>query len=379
MMSTRLLRSVIATAMVASFGIPLSAQQTIGISMTYTGYTFDEGLGADAAQLFMVPLAVRFPVGSSLTVDVYSAWAQGKVERGDTEFTLQGVVDTRVKLSYKMSQWGLFSLGVTLPTGNSTHNAEEAVVAAVLSTDLLGFREATWGTGFAITPALATAVRAGGFGIGIAGAYSARGEFEPSTDLDLRYQPGNESRIRVGIDRNIGTSTFTAGLTFMTYEQDLADGRNLFQAGNRMRADATYMFRAGAGVWTLYAADLWRKNGDLTLSIVDDVGSVLGDTLITTAKQNLFVAGIVGTISVGGSYIFRPHIDFKYQSREEADGGDVGSGWIVGAGGDFPVRLFGGYDFFPKARVLFGSILDPLGESASVLGAEFSATVRWGF
>ena len=378
-MSTRFFRSAFAAVLVTAVALPLAAQQTIGISTDYMGYTFDEGLGADAVQLFMVPLAVRFPVASRLTVDVYSAWAQGKVERGDTEFTLQGVVDTRVKVSYEVSPFALVSVGVSLPTGNSTHSAEEAVVASVLSADLLGFREATWGTGFSVTPALATAIRAGGFGIGLAGAYSARGEFEPSTDLDLRYQPGNESRLRVGIDRNIGNSTFTAGLTFMTYEQDLADGRNLFQAGNRMRFDATYMFRAGAGVWTLYAADLWRKNGDLTLSIVDDVNTVLGDTTITTAKQNLLIAGVVGTISVGGSYIFRPHIDFKYQAREEADGRDEGSGWVVAAGGDFPVRLFGKYDFFPKARVLYGSIRDPLGEMANLMGAEFSATVRWGF
>jgi len=372
-------RPIAAVAMLAALALPVSAQQTIGVSMDYVGYSFDEGLGADAAQLLMVPLAVRFPVGSSLTVDLYSAWAQGKIERDDTEFTLQGVVDTRLKLSYQMSNWALLSVGVSLPTGNSNHDAEEAIVSSVLATDLLGFREATWGTGFSVTPALATAVRAGGFGIGIAGAYSARSEFEPAADLDLRYQPGNESRVRVGIDRNIGTSTFTAGLTFMTYAEDLADGQNLFQAGNRMRADATYMFRAGAGVWTVYAADLWRENGGLTLSIVNDVGAQLGDTLITTAKQNLLVAGIVGTVGVGGSYIFRPHVDFKYQSREEPDGRDEGSGWILGAGGDFPIRLFGGYDFFPKVRVLFGSIKDPSGQGTSLMGAELSGTVRWGF
>ena len=134
-----------------------------------------------------------------------------------------------------------------------------------------------------------------------------------------------------------------------------------------------------AGVWTVYAADLWRANGDLTLRIVDDVGSVVGDTTLTTAKQNLFIGGVVGTVNVGGSYIFRPQIDFKWQTREEVDGGDEGSGWILGAGGDFPVRLFGAYDFFPKARVLYGAIRDLVGVSHNVVGAEFSATVRWGF
>ena len=127
-------RFVVAVAMVTALAFPLSAQQTIGISMDYMGYSFDEGLGADAAQLLLVPLAVRFPVGANITVDLYSAWAQGKVEQGDTEFTLQGVVDTEVKVSYQMSNWGLLSVGLGLPTGNSTHDAEEAVVSAILAT-----------------------------------------------------------------------------------------------------------------------------------------------------------------------------------------------------------------------------------------------------
>lgn len=326
----------------------------------------------------MVPLAVRFPVSDAFSVDVYGAWAQGKVEREDQAFTLQGVVDTRVKVSYQATPWALLGLGVTLPTGKNAHTSEEAVVASVLSTDLLGFRESTWGTGFQITSSVATAVRAGDFGVGLAGAYSVNGDFEPSVEGDLRYQPGNESRVRIGIDRNIGTNTFTAGATFMTYAHDQADGINLFQSGNRMRFDATYAFRAAAGVWTVYVADLWRENGDLTLSLVDDQGAALGDTLLVTPSQNLLVAGFVGAVGIG-AYQFRPQVDFKVQRRRESDGRDEGSGWLIAAGGDLPVRVLGAYDLFPRARVLFGSMKDPTGVGRGILGAELSATVRWGF
>lgn len=249
----------------------------------------------------------------------------------------------------------------------------------MLSTDLLGFREATWGTGAQVTTSVATAMRAGQFGVGVAAAYSVNGEFEPTSGATLKYQPGNEARIRVGIDRNIGTNTFTAGATFMAYAHDQADGNNLFQAGNRLRFDAAYAFRAGAGVWTLYAADLWRENGDLTLSIVNDVGAHVADSTIVTASQNLLVAGVAGVIQVAGAYQLRPMIDLKLQTRNESDGSDVGSGWLIAAGGDFPLRLFGAYDFFPKARVLYGSIVDPTGTGRGVIGAEFTGTLRWGF
>ena len=377
----RTVRTAFAAAVVAGMmALPASAQNsTIGIGSNYTGYTFDSGLGADAAQLFMVPVAVRFPISDAIALDLSTAWAQGDIERDNERYTMSGVTDTRLKLSYSVTPWALLSFGAGLPTGNSTHTGEEAIVASVLATDLLGFREATWGSGMAFTSALATAARVGGWGVGFAGAYSLRGEFEPSTDLDLSYRPGNETRVRIGLDRNIGTNTLTFGATFRQYEADQADGINLFQAGNRMRFDATYAFRAGSGVWTLYAADVIRETGDLTLSIVDNLGAIVGDTAIATAKQNMVVAGVMGSIQVGGGFVFRPHIDFKSQTRTEADGSEPGSGWMLAMGGDLPMRLFGGYDFFPKARILYGSIKDATGAGVNVIGAEFSGTVRWIF
>jgi len=366
----------LATAVMAS---AVSAQITIGIGTDYVGYTFGEGLGATAAQLLMVPVALRLPLGDAIALDVAASWAQGKIERDNTTFSLQGPTDVRLKLSWSATPWALVSFGASLPTGNSMHDGEEAIVASVLATDLLGFRESTLGTGASLTSAVATAARVGGWGAGVAGAYSVRGEFEPSADQDLTYQPGNETRVRLGFDRNIGNSTFTMGGTVMDYSSDLANSRNLFQAGRRMSFDATYAFRAGAGVWTIYAADMIRENGDLTLSIVDDLGSIVADTAITTAKQNLMVAGFVGSIGVGSGFVFRPHIDFKMQNRTEPDGGDEGSGWMLSAGGDFPVRVFGGYDFFPKARLLYGSITNGAGDGINVIGAEFTATVRWAF
>ena len=366
----------LATAVMAS---AVSAQITIGIGTDYVGYTFGEGLGATAAQLLMVPVALRLPLGDAIALDVAASWAQGKIERDNTTFSLQGPTDVRLKLSWSATPWALVSFGASLPTGNSMHDGEEAIVASVLATDLLGFRESTLGTGASLTSAVATAARVGGWGVGVAGAYSVRGEFEPSADQDLTYQPGNETRVRLGFDRNIGNSTFTMGGTVMDYSSDLANSRNLFQAGRRMSFDATYAFRAGAGVWTIYAADMIRENGDLTLSIVDDLGSIVADTAITTAKQNLMVAGFVGSIGVGSGFVFRPHIDFKMQNRTEPDGSDEGSGWMLSAGGDFPVRVFGGYDFFPKARLLYGSITNGAGDGITVIGAEFTATVRWAF
>ena len=383
-MRTPVTRLAALLAIVAATASPLEAQR-VGVGVDYLGYQFGSGLNMDAAQLFMVPVAARVPINDAVGVEVFSAWAEGRVEQNNQILKLSGPVDTGIKGSWQATPWAMVSLGMNLPTGNSTHDGEEAVVAAALSTDLLGFREATWGTGFALTSSVAAARRMGGFGVGVAAAYSARGSYDPSEDVQVTYQPGNETRLRLGLDRNFGNSTFTAGVTMVNYAEDkvsddIGDNRNLFQAGRRLRFDASYAFRAGAGVWTIYGADLMRNNGDLRVAVGDDTGAPTGaDPVVVTAKQNLIIAGVMGTVSLGGGFVFRPHVDYKLQTREEADGNDAGSGWLLAAGGDIPIRIFGGYEFFPKARLYFGTIKDALGGSVSVQGLEFKGQFRFNF
>ncbi|MEM7414052.1 MAG: hypothetical protein AAF389_01065 [Gemmatimonadota bacterium] len=367
----------------ALLAAPLSGQTMVASGVDYLGYSFDNGLGADAAQLLLIPVAARFPLSNSATLDVFAAWAEGKVEQNNTQLTLSGPVDTGVKLSLAATPWAMVSVSANVPTGHATHTAEEAVVASILSTDILSFRETNWGTGLAITTSVATATRAGGFGLGVAAAYAARSGFEPSDGVALEYTPGNEVRIRAGLDRNFGNSTLTAGATFVQYSEDqVAEGgaaaANLFQAGNRLRFDASLAFRAGSGVWTIYGADLIRSNGDLFVDVLDGGGAVVGTTSVMTAKQNLLIGGIIGSVGLGGGFVFRPHVDVKVQTREEADGSTAGSGWMLAAGGDIPFRVFGS-EFFPKARVYFGGIEDLTGATVSTLGAEFKGTLRLHF
>ena len=379
-MSARTPRAVAVALTALALASPASAQQgSVGVGVDFMGYSFDDGLGVDASQLLMIPLAVRYPVGQALAVDLYSAWAEGRVENAGVQYSLSGPVDTRIKASYQVTPWALVSLTGTIPTGNSTHSGTEALVASALSADLLGYREATWGAGGGLTSSVATAVRAGEWGVGVAGAYTMRTEFQPQEDYQLRYRPGNEVRVRLAVDRNIGTNTFTAGATLMNFTADRAEFTpdqptvNLFQPGLRARFDASYLFRAGAGIWTIYVADVLRQRGDLNQ--FSDSSTVLSTT--KTPSQNMMVAGLRGTIGVGGNFVFRPHLDFKYQTREEADGSDRGSGWIMAAGGDFPVRLFG-VNFFPKARALYGSVRDDAGTARSLLGMEFVGTLQFG-
>ncbi|MBI4539231.1 MAG: hypothetical protein HY704_06970 [Gemmatimonadetes bacterium] len=346
--------------------------QSLGVGVHFQGIQFDRALGADVANLILVPLAYRLPLGERLDTDVYAAYARGAVEVGNQTLTLSGLVDTRIRASWQARPWAVVTVAVNLPTGNATHDPGEARVASVLATDMLGFREASWGTGFAVTSGVATAYRSGAWGIGFGASYRVAGDFEPRADTSFTYAPGDETRLRMALDRDIGQNKLTLGLTLQSYTQDKLDGRNLFQSGNRLRGDATYAFRRGRSTWTAYAADIWRERGDVTLDILGAGGAVVGDTTFHTGWQNLFIVGLSGATPLGNLNV-RPTVDLRVQAREDLGG----AGWLLAAGGDVPLRILGEYDVFPRGRFLFGQLESDQGVSRSIWGGELGLTVRW--
>ena len=377
------LLTLLAFGAVGAFGMEqhVAAQanaQSIGVSAIFQGYDFDNSLGVDGAQLLMTPIAYRLPIGDRFSAELFAAWAEGRVQRNGQVSTLSGPVDTRVHMGYRVSSKAIVTVSVNLPTGNVTHDSEEAVVASVLSSDILGFRESNWGTGAYVTTGLATAQRFGTWGVGLGLSYRAADGFEPRSDTSLTYLPGNELRARLGVDRNVGeTGKFTAGFTLQSFASDEFGGRNLFQSGNRVRVDAAYSFRAGSTTWSISAADVWRAEGDLSLQIINSSGAAVGDSIVATNTQNLIFASLNGAIPIGSTIYLRPVIDFRFQQIGTSPGEvDIGGNWIAGGGFSIPIRLLG-VDVFPRVKVNVGRLKAADGTTHGALGVEASGTVRF--
>jgi len=372
------LRSGLVSTLTALLLVNVASAQktTLGATATFQGYSFSDGLGTDVANLLMIPVAARLATFGGVDLSFYGAWAKGRVERNDQTFVLNGLVDSRIRAAYKASPWAIVSLSANLPTGNSSHNSEEAVVAAVLSSDILGFQEASWGTGASITSSVATAHQIGEWAVGLGVSFRAGNGFEPQSDTAFSYDIGNEARFRLALDRNVGeTGKLTGGVTLQMYQADQLDGRNLFESGDRVRGDIAYSFRAGGTTLNLFGADVYRKNGDLSLQIISG-GTVVGDTLITTESQNLVMFGVQAAIPVGSTVYFRPTADLRIQTVDTPADDPARGGWIAGFGGDLPLRIFGAVDFFPRGRFSFGKLKDADGIPRSFWGVEASGTLR---
>ena len=129
----------------------LAAQAAGGGGMTYEVYSFSdaEATGLDNVNLLTAPLAVTFPLGQSLSLGVYSAWAQGTVQAADDQkVSVTGFTDTEVSLAVSLGgDNAVLAGGFVLPTGEATQSLEEVVVAGIIAAELLPFAISTWGSG----------------------------------------------------------------------------------------------------------------------------------------------------------------------------------------------------------------------------------------
>ena len=358
--------SVAALAVAAGVQAQGLRSGTLTTGVQFQGYNFDDELGVEAANLLLIPIAYQVGVGNSLSFDLYSAYARGATLVGGTEYTLSGPVDTRVRANYALAPWAVVTLGLNLPTGAATHDSNEARVAAALASELFGFREASFGLGFGATTGIATVYRVGSTGVGFGASYRLASEFEPSADSAFKYTPGNEMRLRLGVDRDIGANKLTAGVTWQNFARDQLDGQDLFQAGNRWRGDLAYSFRtSSAAAWTAYLTNVWRERGDVGF------GNPGGTTTIGT--QNLLIAGVSGSWNAGPTLTLQPVAEFRMLSREAAGG----EGWLAGAGTAVPMR-FGSFAVTPSLRIDYGSIQGEEAIGRSFFGGDVGVTIGFG-
>lgn len=361
-------------ASLAALASPLSAQTEHTVASAATGahlqsLNFGAGSDVSSAQLFLVPLAYEAQLSRRVVLDGYAAYAAGTVRADNQTFDLKGPVDSWFRVRWSATPWAVLAIGVSLPTGVATHTPSEAVVANVLSSDLLGFREGNWGAGASATAGVSAVQQLGATRATFGLSYRMVGSFDPRTDTSVTYAPGNETRARLGLGWDALGGRIEGGLTAQSFSTDKLNQKNLFQSGKRYRADLSYTL----GAWSVYGADLLRDRGELTLPVVNVLdGTTTRDTTTTVGWQNLVLGGINGYLPITRSLVIEPLFEAKVRQRESRDG----RGWITAAGATVPFQMLG-FDLFPTAKITRGGLV-PSDSSAAraIWGGEFSLVIR---
>jgi hypothetical protein len=343
-----------------------------GVALEVYRFGSPEVTGFRQVSLMTLPWGIRSPLAGPLSLELRGAYAVGTAKRPEgQDISLSGFTDTEMRLSvgYDARDWVTTANAVVLlPTGKSTHTAEEAVVAGVVAADLLPFRVVNWGTGGAAGGTLGVVRARNGGSLGFSAAFLAAREFEPVEDVSgspiFAYRPGDQVQLRAAVDQNVGgTGKITVTLSFQHHRDDRIDGANLYRAGNRYQALGSYAFAAGSRSSAIVYGGLHHR----------DQGTALAEPTREIPAQNLVLAGGGLRIPFGGG-VFLPSIDTRLFLT--ADG--VGEGHLTGAGLSFELPLADDFTAIPSARLRYGRLDVREGLESDITGADVGLSIRWG-
>lgn len=256
-------------ALIALVTAPLGAQGLGDVSVIggpqFVSYKI--GLaGADkTVTQLSIPIAVIVPLMQQLTLDVSTAWADSRVSSNGIESSkISGLTDTQLRGNLTMfSGTTIFTLGVNLPTGMYKVPDAQQEAAGQIGSDFLLYPVSSMGAGGALTGGVAVARAAGAWNLGFGGSFRYSQPFDAYEvqNAVLRFEPGSETRLRIGADRAISYGRLALAATYSTFTSDKADSTT-FATGARTLGQASFYWPSDNGNdWTISAWDLYRAQG----------------------------------------------------------------------------------------------------------------------
>jgi hypothetical protein len=305
----------LAAACAALLGPAAGAQSLfdseVRLAPQYMQYRLGDPSNETISQL-AVPLFVSIPISPRLTIDVGTSYARSLVTGNTSRSELSGLTDTQVRGNLTLgTDYIVLTLGLNLPTGKSGVTLDEFGAASRIGNDFLAFPIATMGTGFAGTGGIAVARPLGDWNLGFGAALRRATSYEPFNipNQSMRFQPGNEYRMRVGADRIVGAGRLALGLTFSKFGEDDAGGAR-FRSGSRLISQTVYTTNLGGNDVVVGGYDVYRSSGQFASG---------GNS----GSEN--VADLFGTIALRpNGKVLEPTLELRHW-RQEIPGFTVGT------------------------------------------------------
>jgi hypothetical protein len=260
------MRSASVALLLVAVGQPVQAQSIfdseLRLAPSYVQYKIKTAASETISEL-AIPVYVRLPFGESFNVDIGSSYARARVTNGSGVSEVSGLTDTQIRGNLTLgNDFVVLTGGVNLPTGQSSVSVDQLTAAGRIANDFLAFPISNLGTGFAFTGGIAVARPVGEWNLGFGGAVRHSASYEPFkvSGQALRFQPGDEYRVRAGIDHPFGYGRISLGVTFSKFGNDDAGG-SVYNTGNRLIAQAAATNTYGGTDVTLAAYNVFRSEG----------------------------------------------------------------------------------------------------------------------
>jgi hypothetical protein len=309
-----------------------------------------------------VPFFAFVPLGG-MTLDVGSAYAMVNVKStvaGQTrESKITGLTDTQIRATMNLgTDMVVLTAGLNVPTGKSTADTSEQMAAALIGNDFLVLPISSMGSGFGGTGGLALAKPVGLWNLGAGLSVRSGMPFDPYQDAagnKLRYTPGTEMRVRLGIDHPYGSGRAALGFTYSKFSDDKFQ-TSVYNTGDRMFTQGSLSNAIWNGDYLLSAWNMLRTSGTLA------DGSATGAENISDVSAAFGLKLGAGRVEPGVSFRTWMQADnpLSYQSTVSLRY-EVGSGHMA---------------FSPMAGYTFGSMGATATESASLTGFRVQVAFR---
>jgi hypothetical protein len=283
----------------------VAAAQDAGvrISPQFISYTLGAPSNNTISEM-AIPLFAFMPVTKALTLDVGTAFASARVTNTSggqsNQSTISGLTDTQIRATVNLgSDLVLLTAGVNVPTGRSTVKPAEQAAAGLIGNDFLLFPISSMGSGFGGTGGIAVAHPFGDWNLGAGFSVRHSMPFDPyqtAAGTNLRYAPGDETRVRLGVDHPYGTGRASLGLTYSKFGDDQL-ATSIYNTGDRLLAQGYVTSAMGRGDYLLSAWNLFRASG-----------TQFDGT--TSGKENITDLSASYGLPVGGARL-EPGIDFR--------------------------------------------------------------------
>jgi len=348
-------------ALLAAAALPLGAQGvsdgSVIVGPQFVSYKFGSGTGARTVSELGIPFAVILPFGDRVAFDISSSYANIQVSsNGSTSSSITGLTDTQLRGNITLGDnVGMLTLGVNLPTGQYKIASGQQEAAGQIGSDFLLYPVSSMGYGLGATGGLAFAVAAGDWNIGFGGSFRHSTAFDAFqvASSTLRFQPGDEARLRVGLDRPVGDGRFALSMTYSKFGNDAANDTT-FGTGDRSLAQTSFSMPTSTGDFQISAWNLYRAKGELFSGATSPWEDVLN-----------------GSLAVGfnaGSLYIQPMVEGRLWQVGPTVTGE--SSYQAGTLANLGVRFrfnMGVFSVNPSGGYAFGNLYQQAGGAAQTL------------
>lgn len=320
---------------------------------------------SDAAQVVFRAFG-GLPLTARLYWDMAANYAATRLRGADgSRVDLEGPTDTQVRATYTLGRnRAVLSLLVNVPTGEEHVASADLALLRIIAKNFLPFPVSSYGAGLGVTGGATFAQAFGQWTVGLAGSLRYLARYSPFADLDTRYRPGLESRVRIGVRRPLGDYTSaTAGFTFSTFGADDFSGAQNFsyRPGNRYVGELLVARQVRRSTVRVFGWAFFRSGADSS------------GAPVPRAREHIIYGGTNWSLPLGRRASVEPALDAR--TWRAADGA---KGTLVAASAGARLFLAQNLTLASSLRLETGNLHESQAAGASFVGVAASAFLRVG-